>query len=161
RKPYVVRALVKITLLGLVAVIGLSASAYGQPKDKLPKGPETKVEAEATPGQPPAAPTQPFPGDVPPAPGFVPIFGRGAFASPAADGYRADFSTTGTIVNIPQIDFPGIVTVVPSAVIADQQILRVDDMLRDIPAAVKSFDNGFRPDAFILRGFEVRARDYR
>jgi iron complex outermembrane receptor protein len=168
-KSFAVRALLAfastgLLLAGVLAPTRLTGSARGQEKDKLPKGPETKVEAEPTPGQPPTAPFQPSPNDFPPPPppGFVPVSGGGIFASPPADGYRAEFSTTGTIVNIPQIDFPGIVTVVPSSVIADQQAINVDDILRNIPSAIKGgFEQVFRPNDFILRGFEVNARDWR
>jgi iron complex outermembrane receptor protein len=95
-----------------------------------------------------------------PAPG-APLSAGGIFASPPATGYNAPSATTGTIVNVPQLDFPGVVSVVPSAVIRDQDILRVDDLIRDVPAAAKTVDNGFRPDAFLIRGFVVGARDYR
>jgi len=157
-----------VTILGglsLLLTAGSPGNALGQEKD-IPKLPATKVEATPTPGQPQTAPPQPSPNDFPPqppqAPGFVPVTGGGIFASPAADGYRAEFSTFGTITNVPQIDFPGIVTVVPSAVIADQQAINVDDILRNIPSAIKGgFEQVFRPNDFILRGFEVQARDWR
>jgi iron complex outermembrane receptor protein len=133
--------------------------AFGQ--ERPPTLPPTRVEAEPVPAQPTTAPPAPQPPPTPPPSAGASISAGGVFASPAAAGYRAGSSTTGTIIDVPQLDFPGVVTVVPSQVIADQQAIRFDDILRDIPSAVKSFDNGFRPDAFILRGFEVRARDYR
>jgi iron complex outermembrane receptor protein len=175
RKPKKFRRTLSLSLsaaLGgaLAQFGGLPCPAWAQ--EPVPKLPATKVEAQPTPGettQPQAQPPdQPSPNDFPPPTdqttgptGTVPVSGGGIFASPAADGYRADSSTTGTIINVPQINFPGVVSVVTAPVIADQQAIRVDDILRDIPTAVKGFDNGFRPDAFLLRGFEVRARDYR
>jgi iron complex outermembrane receptor protein len=136
--------------------------ARGQ--EPTPKLPPTKVEGTVTPGEapapPPAVPPQP-PAAPPPGAIPVPVSSGGIFASPPVSGYNATSATTGTIVNVPLIDFPGIVSVIPRDVINDQQILRVDDMLRDIPSAIKAPDNGFRPDSFLLRGFQVGARDYR
>jgi iron complex outermembrane recepter protein len=169
-KPTVLRRLCALMLgafLGaaLLRPGTMTDRAWGQDVPKLPK---TKVEADPTPGQPSTAPEQPSPNpnDFPPPPdpgagAGAPIGAGGPFASPAADGYNAPSTTIGTILNVPSINFPGITSTVTSAAIADQQILTVDDMLRDIPSAVKSIDNGFRPDAFLLRGFEIRARDYR
>lgn len=166
-KASAVRALLGLSsasVLGIALIDPAPRFVHGQ--EPVPKLPATKVEATPTPGQPATAdPTPPFnPNDFPQQPptgGMAPLSGGGLFGSAPADGYRAESSTTGTITNIPQISFPGVVSVVPTQTIADQQILRVDDMLRDIPTAVKTFDAGFRPDAFLLRGFEVRARDYR
>ena len=55
----VIAAVVILTVGLLAAAVLISrplGSAQGQEQDKLPKGPETKVEAEPTPGQPPTAP---------------------------------------------------------------------------------------------------------
>src|SRR5262245_53535117 len=116
---------------GLCAAALLRPSGWTGPavaQEPIPKLPATKVEAQPAPGEA-TTPTAPFPGDFPPAPSNVaPISAGGIFASPPTDGYRAESSTTGTIFNVPNIDYPGAVSVVPGAVIADQQILRVDDM---------------------------------
>ncbi len=82
------------------------------------------------------------------------------FLSPPVLGYAAQSATVGTVVNAPLIDLPATVTVVPPAVLDDQQVLRMDNLLRDVPSAAKAGDDRF-PDAFFLRGFPVAPRDYR
>ena len=82
------------------------------------------------------------------------------FASPKATGYEANSSTTGTLVDVPNLSVPGSVDVVTEDLIADQQALQIDGVLRDIGGAVKLGNQQF-PDSFNLRGFEVRPRDYR
>jgi len=155
--------------IAATAALGTVLGFSGIPvhaQETLPKLPATKIEGQPSPTTDPQPST---PGDFPnpndfPQPGVgggIPGVGQGGlFASPAADGYRAPSSTTGTIVNVPNISFPGTVSVVPSSLINDQQALRIDDILRDIPGANKLGDFR-RPDAFLLRGFEIRSRDYR
>jgi iron complex outermembrane receptor protein len=64
------------------------------------------------------------------------------------------------LIDTPNLDVPGSVDVITESVRADQQVLLIDDLLRDIGGAVKINDPR-RADSFYLRGFEVRARDYR
>src|SRR5262245_35509600 len=120
------RRLLALFGTGLCGAALLRSSGWTEPavaQEPIPKLPATKVEAQPTPGEA-TTPTAPFPGDFPPGPSNVaPISAGGIFASPPTDGYRAESSTTGTIFNFPNIDYPGVVSVVPSAVIADQQIL--------------------------------------
>jgi iron complex outermembrane receptor protein len=82
------------------------------------------------------------------------------FVSPPVEGYSAESATVGTIVDSPLIDVPATLAVVPRAVLDDQQVLRIDDLLRNVPGAVKEGADRF-PDAFLLRGFPVSPRDYR
>ncbi|MDP1798665.1 MAG: TonB-dependent receptor plug domain-containing protein, partial [Planctomycetaceae bacterium] len=82
------------------------------------------------------------------------------FGSPPTQGYRATSSTTGTIVNVPDIQLPASVSVVTNEVLHDQQALRINDVFRDVAGAAKLGDQ-LRPDSFILRGFEVASRNYR
>ncbi len=42
----------------------------------------------------------------------------------------------------------------------DQQVIRFDDLLRNVPSAVKAGDDQW-PDAFILRGYFVNPQDFR
>jgi iron complex outermembrane receptor protein len=82
------------------------------------------------------------------------------FWSPPVLGYAAPSSTVGSIIDVPQIDLPATVTVVPPAILDDQQVLRMDEVIRDVPGAVKAGDER-RADALYLRGFLVTSRDYR
>ncbi len=126
----------------------------------IPVLPPTKVEGTPLSATAPTqAPTEPMPDIVPPA-DAVPIASGGIFGSGPATGYNAGDGTTGTIVNVPLISFPGTLNVVPNTVIRDQQALRIDDVLRNIPGANK-LGNLQRPDSFTLRGYEVQSRDFR
>ncbi len=147
----------------------LDAPLFAQ--DNLPKLPPTKVEGTPTPTTQTQPPAQPQPSDTPnpndfpqpdnQGPNATPSISQGgAFASPPAVGYRAESSTTATIANVPNIDFPGTVSVVPAQLINDQQALTIPDLLRNIPGAIRLGDS-LRPDSFTLRGFEVKSRDYR
>ena len=82
------------------------------------------------------------------------------FGSPKATGYQAGSSTTGTLIDVPNLSVPASIDVVTEDLRSDQQAIQINDILRDIGGAVKVNDLR-RPDAFFLRGFEVRARDYR
>ena len=83
------------------------------------------------------------------------------FHSPPVLGCCGSASATvGTIIDAPLIDVPATIAVVPPAVLDDQQVLRFDDLLRDVPDAAKAGNDRF-PDAFYLRGFPVASRDYR
>ena len=119
-----------------------------------PTLPETEVIGRPEAAAPAGEPT--WPGRA----SAASVFNGTMFQSPPVQGYAADSSTAATLINVPQIDVPATVSVVPEAVITDQQILRVDDLLPDVPGAVKVNDDR-RPDAFYLRGFLVTSRDYR
>ena len=82
------------------------------------------------------------------------------FSSPEAFGYSADSSTSGTIIDVPNLELPATVDVVTEQVIEDQQAIRFDDVIRDIPGAIKVNDQ-LRPDSVFIRGFEIRSRDMR
>lgn len=53
------------------------------------------------------------------------------FDSPPTVGYLADSSTTGSIINVPDIDLPATVNVIPRAVLDDQIVLSMDDVVRN------------------------------
>ncbi len=91
---------------------------------------------------------------------FPPAPSADQFSSPPTSGYRAGSSTTGTKIDVPWIDYPGTVGVIGRDLLNDQLIFRTDDALRNVPSATKVSDFR-RPDAFNLRGFEIRSRDFR
>jgi iron complex outermembrane receptor protein len=127
-------------------------------QQKLPTLPPTKVEGAPT---PPTA-EQPQPPVTPPPPmgaGGNPLSSGGVFGSPDAPGYRADSATTGTKINIPLINYPGSIAVVPQDVIRDQQALSINDLVRDFGASTLSFDP--RRDSMNVRGFQLQNRDNR
>ena len=155
RESIVVRSL---SSLLCVLIVVFAASLRGQEPakrdgdDSTPRLPETEVigrrDAPAT-GEPSG-------------PGNGSILNGTIFQSPPANGYSADSSTAGTLIDVPQRDVPATVSVVPQAVLQDQQVIRVDDLLSNVPGAVKTNDSSaLRSDAFFLRGFSVTSRDYR
>jgi len=93
-------------------------------------------------------------------PGVPSLLERSMFSSPIADGYRAESSTTGTLIDVPDLQLPMIVDLVTPATVRDQQILNVTESLRNVPAAIAVGDDQFG-DRFFLRGLEVRTRDFR
>jgi iron complex outermembrane receptor protein len=88
------------------------------------------------------------------------ILQGGVFSSPKAEGYNAQSSTAGSLVDVPNLDLPSSIDVIPEDLRQDQQALQIDDLLRDIGGAVKSGNQQY-PDAFFLRGFEITSQDYR
>lgn len=125
-------------------------------KEQIPKLPPTKVEAE------PKTPALQPPVETPELPSVGnPLANGGIFGSPRVEGYRADSATSGTKVDTPLINYPGTISVIPRDVIQDQQALSVDDLLRNIPSAVKVTDFANLRDNFFLRGFEMASRDFR
>ncbi len=139
---------------------GSTAVKPAGPNAATPKLPETEVVGESSPSSGPATPGEPGgsggPGE------DRSILAGTIFSSPPANGYDAESSTTGSLINVPAIDLPATVNVVPQAVLADQQVINVDDLVRDIAGAVKTNDSSaLRSDAFFLRGFSVTSRDYR
>jgi iron complex outermembrane receptor protein len=88
------------------------------------------------------------------------ILQGGVFSSPKAEGYNPQSSTAGSLVDVPNLDLPSSIDVIPEDLRRDQQAIVIDDLLRDIGGAVKSGNQQY-PDAFFLRGFEITSRDYR
>ena len=146
-----------LLILGTVLAYSATAAepagpAQGVGDQTLPQLPETEVI-----GEPPGVATAPAgPGDI----AAHSVLAGTVFASPKATGYEANSSTTGTLVDVPNLSVPGSVDVVTEDLRSDQHALQFDDVLRDIGGAGKVNDDR-RPDAFFLRGFLVTSRDYR
>ncbi len=135
--------------------------ATGEVDPTIPTLPETEVVAEPEQNAPPPAPPQNPPYD--PDSQFPSVLRGTIFSSPPVQGYSAPTSTVGTFVDVPNRIFPGTITTVTRDVIRDQQILNMDEALRDIPGAVKSFggDGVIRPDQFFIRGFQANSQTFR
>lgn len=142
----------------LLASCGLARVGFAQ--EEAPSTPPALPETEVVGEVPEPAPEEFSPFDQPPGPGdFLPGIGS-RFQSPAVEGYHVPSSTAGTIIDIPLIEYPGSIDPIPRDVIDDQQALRIDELLRNSAGAAPAFDP-IRPDTFILRGFELRTRDFR
>lgn len=136
---------------GLATTLIAQEAAQPPQPGQPPVLPDTEVEAT-----PEADAPLTFDGE----PVFDPIVDGYRFRSPEVFGYRAGSSTAGTIIDVPDIDIPATVNVVPDAVIHDQQALRFDDILRNVGAANIGGDGQFA-DKFFMRGLEVNSRDFR
>jgi iron complex outermembrane recepter protein len=155
-----------ILALALILGIGCGHRLWGQ------AAPVTPSTGNAAPPSIPQLPETEVVGELPSAPGDAAaqdsgpsepgpsILSGSLFASPIVPGYLARSSTTGTLLDVSDQIIPNTVSVVTQDVLTDQQALQIDEVLRDVAGAVKESDQ-LRPDAFFLRGFEVRARDYR
>jgi iron complex outermembrane receptor protein len=145
-------------------VLALSAAAWAEQDDgerdgKTPQEiPETVVEA--TPVPPPAEPA-PLPPVIDSASLGPPSLLQGSlFSSALADGYLSDSTTTGTWLDVPDLQLPLTVDAVTRPLLRDQQVITVRESLRNVPAAIAVGDDQFA-DRFFLRGLEVRTRDFR
>lgn len=168
-------------LPAIAAICGALTAAGGLPglQAVLAAQPPAPPPPLTAPGAPPRLPETVIPGGAAPAPEVddspapqpqppsqsqdEPLWtpgGLNRFSSPPIDGYRAESSTAGGLVDIPDVRFPGTVNVVSSDVIRDQQVLNFQDIARDAGATVAGGNTLFA-DRFFLRGFELNSRDFR
>ena len=145
------RALARAAFLGSLASLPLAAQAQVPMPTNPPVIPETRVEAAPPDTYTPVYDDSDLTGTV--------LDGT-IFSTPLYPGYWSGSNTVGGIIDIPDLDFSGTANVVPRDVINDQQALRFDDILRNIPGAASAASPNF-PDRFLLRGYEVQARDFR
>lgn len=69
-------------------------------------------------------------------------------------GYSVPNTSTGTRTDTPLRDVPQSIQVIPQEVLRDQQIIRLDDALRNVPGVFQDFNSG--PSAtYRIRGFEA------
>ncbi len=73
-------------------------------------------------------------------------------ATPAETGYRADTANV-TKIDAPIFDLPLSVQVVPREVLDDQQVIRLEDALKNVSGVFQAFNNGFGEPDYGLRGF--------
>jgi len=69
-------------------------------------------------------------------------------------GYSAPDATTATRTDTPIRDIPASLQVVPEQVIEDQQVIRLEEALRNVSGVTFSGDVGGRGREFNIRGFE-------
>lgn len=146
--------------------VGLVNSASAQPSTPPGAGtapatqlPDVDVQAPTT--------TQP---PVNLQPNFEPfnqptILTDNAFAASPVSGYNAPSATTGSLINMPALAYPGAVNTITEDLRRDQQAINFSDIVRNIGGAVQGFGNGGdgerRPDAFLMRGFEMTSQNFR
>jgi iron complex outermembrane recepter protein len=70
------------------------------------------------------------------------------------DRYRVPNAATVTRIDTPLIDIPQSIQVIPQQVLEDQQIVRIDDALRNVPGVLGS-TNAFIGNQITIRGFST------
>jgi iron complex outermembrane receptor protein len=147
----------------LATSAGLTLAVAQQPADQTPTLPDTEVEAA-----PPTLPPTNVEGMLPPTgagddalDNYDPYTNGFTFGSGVVEGYRAPSSTTGSIIDIPDADLPATVNVIPRDVLRDQQALQLQDVLRNAGATTFGGGDTVFSDRIFIRGFELRARDFR
>lgn len=74
-------------------------------------------------------------------------------SNPANKSYSAANATAATKINTPIMETPYSTKVITQQVFKDQQIIRLDDAIRNVAGVQSSFTNGGDSDIFIIRGF--------
>lgn len=132
-----------------------------QPAAQPPTLPETRVEAQPTlpdtnvTGQQPAYPDAFQDGNL-----TGTILDGTLFSNTPTDGYRADTSTAGSIIAIPQNDLPFTVNPITRATLDDQIALRTSDILRNAGGVVSRGDGQFF-DRMLIRGQQLGNSSFR
>ncbi|MEL6764174.1 MAG: TonB-dependent receptor plug domain-containing protein, partial [Cyanobacteria bacterium J06607_6] len=72
-------------------------------------------------------------------------------------GYAESNATTATRTDTPLIEIPQSIQVIPEAVLEDQQVIRLNDALRNVPGVVPGNNFGGGLDTFTIRGFQGAA----
>ena len=169
--PYGITAPRFIGIASIVLLLLAAGSAQAwQESDSPLELPETRVEADPLAPQGPTTPLDPDarfpppnyypPQNYPQTDPFESVLNGTIFDSPPAEGYVAESSTTGSLINVPDLQLPATVNTVTRSALADQQILNLRDAVRNIPGAVP-VGNGQFADRLFIRGFELRTRDFR
>jgi iron complex outermembrane recepter protein len=70
------------------------------------------------------------------------------------DGYAADEASTATRTDTPLRDIPQSIQVIPRQVLEDQQVIRLEDALRNVSGVAPGDNFGGTRDQFIIRGFQ-------
>ena len=78
----------------------------------------------------------------------------------SASDYTASDATTATKLDIPIVDTPVSVVVVPQQVLRDQQTLRLQDALQNVSGVLPNNDSGSTGDTFTIRGFDANEMTY-
>lgn len=122
-----------------VLIMSLTAGA------EQPEAPPTLPEERVTPPVDAAEPS-----------GVLESVYDSPFQGALTDGYRAGSATTGTKIDVPLIDFPGSIQVLPRQVIDDQAATELSDLLHNVSGLNPSIGgSGDRHDDLLIRGFRV------
>ena len=140
--------------LALSGLLGFSNLSFAQdtqpPGNEVPTLPPVRVE-----GVQPTAPY--FPEDT----GLTGTILDGTILSNLPTyGYRAETSTTASIIAIPDAQLPATVSTITRDVMDDQIDLRLTDLIRNAGGVVAAGNAQF-PDQIFIRGQQITARNFR
>ena len=151
------------------------APAFGQeftPPRPEPWATEFVVQDSTQPavGQPPALPETTVQGNQGQQPVYPDAFENGdltgtilegtIFSNSPTVGYRADTSTAGSIIAIPNADLPLTVNTVTREALDDQIAIRTSDIFRNAGGVVAQGDSQFA-DRFLIRGQQIQSSSFR
>ncbi|NJL58011.1 TonB-dependent receptor plug domain-containing protein [bacterium] len=108
--------------------------------------------AEVTAEQPPEAPTDEATPDAPPTPEDDTL--RVIVTGEEDEDYLVPEATTGTRTETPIFEVPQAIQVIPERILEDQQVIRLNDAIRNTPNAVQGNTFGTTGDEFVIRGFD-------
>ncbi|MBE9075819.1 TonB-dependent receptor plug domain-containing protein [Romeria aff. gracilis LEGE 07310] len=69
-------------------------------------------------------------------------------------GYTVDEATTATLTDTPLRDMPQSIQVIPREVIEEQQVIQIQDALRNVSGVQQTNTFGGSRDSYIIRGFD-------
>ncbi|NJK51980.1 MAG: TonB-dependent siderophore receptor [Leptolyngbyaceae cyanobacterium SU_3_3] len=73
------------------------------------------------------------------------------------EGYRVPNTSTATKTDTPLRDVPQSIQIVPQQVLEDQNVTRLDEVIRNVPGVVNTFPPNFANGSFLtIRAFETR-----
>lgn len=77
-----------------------------------------------------------------------------ASQDPYNPDYRVTNASTALKTDTPILETPYAVTVVPQQVLKDQQVIRIEDGIKNVAGVQSSWTNGGTSDVFMMRGFQ-------
>lgn len=81
--------------------------------------------------------------------------------APGDSSYTRDNASTANRINVPVMQTPVSVQVVPGAVIRDQQAVQVEDAIKNVSGVFPGFTFGGFSEEFMVRGFNTNFANYR
>ncbi len=126
-----------------------TAEATPAPGTPVPETSQGKPEGETQPSTVSTPGAQP---DAPTAEEEIEIVATAE--QPSERGYRVPEATTATRTDTPLRDVPQSIQVVPQQVLEDQQVVRVEEAVRNVSGVFQGNTAGGATTAYVIRGFE-------
>lgn len=82
------------------------------------------------------------------------VTGKTGYADNDPTAYKVTNASTATKTDTPIMETPYSVSVVPQQVLKDQQVIRVEDAIKNVAGVQSGYTNGGLSDTFQMRGFQ-------